>query len=138
MIKANTMQKLLGHSQAYSFTLYVLKTTSRHTHTHTHTQFVLKKCTIKWPYMVLNMTIASQNLEGWTIITHTHTLLAKKPTSHKIDWSGNTHQSMKVLSLLIIKNQAWEFTQPFYFFPYIFICTFIYNTCHYDLTLNNS
>jgi hypothetical protein len=106
--------------------------------THTHTQFVLKKCTIKWPYMLLNMTIASQNLEGWTIITHTHTLLAKKPTSHKIDWSGSTHQSMRVLSLLIIKNQAWEFTQPFYFFPYIFICTFIYNTCHYDLTLNNS
>jgi hypothetical protein len=40
--------------------------------------------------------------------------------------------------LLIIKNQAWEFTQPFFFFPYIFICTFIYHTCHYVLTLNNS
>jgi hypothetical protein len=49
--------------------------------------------------------------------TYTHTLLARKPTSYKIDWSGSTHQSMRVLSLLIIKNQAWEFTQTIFFPP---------------------
>jgi len=40
MIKANTMQKLFGHSQAYNFTLCVPKTTSIHTHTHTHTHTI--------------------------------------------------------------------------------------------------
>jgi hypothetical protein len=75
MIKANTMQKLLGHSQAYSFTLRVLKD-DFYTHTHTHTQFVLKKCTVKWPYLVLNITIAPQNFGGWSIMnlnTYTYT-----------------------------------------------------------------
>jgi hypothetical protein len=89
MIKANTMQKLLGHSQASSFTLRVLKD-DFYTHTHTHTicaQEMYCKVTLPGPQHdnCPSKFWGMINHEPEYLHIHTHTLLARKPTSHKID-----------------------------------------------------
>lgn len=125
MIKANTMQKLLGHSQAYNFILCVVKTTS--THTHTHTQNL---CSRNVQYKVTLPSPQHDNCPSkfWRMNNHEpHTPTSCQKThksQNRLKWEHSSINQwgffLCVLLKIKLENSQWPISQAWVMGMYVF------------------